>query len=96
MTDLNVAWLRKQISMVSQEPTLFDITIAENIRFGLDSVTQDDIEKAAKEANCHDFIVSFPDGYQTLVGSTASTQVSAQQTISTVRNPKKAPYKHRT
>ena len=77
MTDLNVAWLRKQISMVSQEPTLFDITIAENIRFGLDSVTQDDIEKAAKGANCHDFIVSFPE--KTLVGSTASTQVSGGQ-----------------
>jgi ATP-binding cassette subfamily B (MDR/TAP) protein 1 len=63
---------------VSQEPTLFDQTIAENIRFGLPDVTQEQIEQAAKEANAHDFIVNFPDGYNTQVGE-GGTQVSGGQ-----------------
>lgn len=74
--DLNVEWLRSQLGFVGQEPVLFDTTIAENIRFGMpEGATQEDIENAAKQANAHDFIVSFPDGYNTLVGI-GGTQVS--------------------
>lgn len=57
---LNVRWLREQIGVVSQEPVLFATTIAENIRFGRPDVTQDEIEKAAKDANAHDFINKLP------------------------------------
>ena len=71
--ELNIGWLREQISVVGQEPVLFDTSIEENIRLGvqsdqIDSITQDDIVKAAKEANAHEFIESLPDGYKTFVG----------------------------
>jgi ATP-binding cassette subfamily B (MDR/TAP) protein 1 len=76
MRDINVDWLRNQFGLVSQEPTLFHTTIAENIRFGVPNATQADIERAAKAANAHDFIMSFPKKYETIVGATGSTQVS--------------------
>ena len=60
MKSLNVAWLRKHIGVVSQEPILFDSSIAENIRFGNDSATQADVEIAAMNANAHDFIKELP------------------------------------
>ena len=78
MKDLNTKWLRSQIGLVSQEPILFDTTIEENIKFGMSTATQEEIEEAAKEANAHDFIMSFPDGYKTDVGA-GSTQVSGGQ-----------------
>ena len=53
-------WLRQHIGVVSQEPILFDTTIAENIRYGLDGVTTDDIIRACKEANAHDFVTKLP------------------------------------
>ena len=58
--DINVEWLRRQIGVVSQEPVLFATSIAENISYGLDGVTQQDIEAAAKEANAHGFIKMLP------------------------------------
>ncbi|KAI0234910.1 ATP-dependent translocase ABCB1 [Lamellibrachia satsuma] len=60
ISDLNVQWLRHRIGVVSQEPVLFATTIAENIRYGLEGVSQTDIEKAAIEANAHDFIMKLP------------------------------------
>jgi len=75
LKELNVEWLRDQLGLVGQEPVLFDTTIAENIRLGLPEATQEDVENAAKVANAHEFIVSFPDGYDTLVGI-GGTQVS--------------------
>ena len=65
---LNLKWLRRHIGLVSQEPVLFDTTIAGNIRFGRQDATPSDIEKAAREANVHDFIATLPNGYNTLVG----------------------------
>lgn len=53
---------------MSQEPILFGTTIAENIRYGHISATQEEIEKAAKKANAHDFISNLPNGYETMVG----------------------------
>ena len=76
--DFNVAHLRSMIGYVGQEPTLFATTIAGNIRYGNPSATQEDIEAAAKQANAHDFIVSFPDGYGTQVGDKGS-QLSGGQ-----------------
>lgn len=61
-------WLREQVGVVSQEPILFATSIRENIRYGRLTATQDEVEAAAKAANAHDFIQSFPEGYDTLVG----------------------------
>ena len=69
--DLNVSWLRDHIGVVGQEPVLFDLTIAENIRYGsaLGSiVTQEDVIRAAEIANADQFIRILPNGYETLVG----------------------------
>jgi len=61
-------WLRSHITVVSQEPVLFAASARENIKFGMESTTQEELEKVAKLANCHDFIMDFPDQYDTLVG----------------------------
>ncbi|NP_001230918.1 multidrug resistance protein 2 [Cricetulus griseus] len=77
---LNVQWLRAHLGIVSQEPILFDCSIAENIAYGDNSrvVSQDEIERAAKEANIHQFIESLPDKYNTRVGD-KGTQLSGGQ-----------------
>lgn len=58
------------VSIVSQEPVLFSVSVGENIAYGLpdDHVSKDDVIKAAKAANAHEFIISLPQGYDTLVG----------------------------
>ena len=58
--DINVGHLRSHIGVVSQEPVLFSTTIAENIAFGREGVSQQEIEQAAKAANAHNFISQFP------------------------------------
>ena len=58
---MNIGWLRSQIGIVGQEPVLFATTIEENIRYGLDNVSFEDIQNAAKEANAHDFIIKLPE-----------------------------------
>jgi hypothetical protein len=65
----------RQIGLVSQEPILFNTTIAANIAYGKPGATLEEIISAAKSANAHDFISTFPDGYDTKVGS-RGTQVS--------------------
>lgn len=59
---LNIQWLRSHIGIVSQEPILFDFTIAENIAYGDNSreVSHEEIVSAAKAANIHSFIESLP------------------------------------
>ncbi|XP_032239123.2 ABC transporter B family member 25 [Nematostella vectensis] len=64
---LDLAWYRKKIALVSQEPVLFATTIASNIAYGRDA-SQEEIEEAARQANAHDFITTFEDGYKTQVG----------------------------
>lgn len=75
--DLNLRWLRQNISLVSQEPTLFATSIAGNIWHGLIGTEHEKlsvkdsmglIEDAAKMANAHDFISQLPEGYETNVG----------------------------
>ncbi|KUI71474.1 Leptomycin B resistance protein pmd1 [Cytospora mali] len=87
--DLNLQWLRQQVSLVGQEPVLFKASILENISHGLvdkcrsnvpedvDQVRQRVVE-AAKMANAHDFIVALPQGYDTDVGQ-MGTQLSGGQ-----------------
>lgn len=60
--------LRLQIAIVPQTPSLFLGTLEENIRVGKMDATQEEIETAAKKAFAHDFIMQFPEGYQTMVG----------------------------
>lgn len=66
---IDVSWLRKHLSYVQQEPQLFGVTIAENITYGLDrSASMEEIEAVAQKAHASEFIESFPDKYETLVG----------------------------
>lgn len=64
---LHLKWLRSQMGLVNQEPVLFATSITENILFGKDGASMDDVISAAKAANAHDFITKLPDGYETQV-----------------------------
>ena len=66
--DYRLAELRGQMSMVPQEVLLFGGSIAENIAYGKPGATSAEIEEAARQANAHEFIRGFPEGYATLVG----------------------------
>mmetsp|Transcript_20633 Transcript_20633/g.56974 ORF Transcript_20633/g.56974 Transcript_20633/m.56974 type:complete len:1282 (-) Transcript_20633:2036-5881(-) len=77
--DLNVAWYRDQLGLVSQEPNLFDCSVRENICYGSPDATMDQIVQAAKLANAHSFITEFPDGYDTDVGAGSSLLISGGQ-----------------
>jgi len=65
---LQVKWLRSQMGLVSQEPALFATTIKENILFGKEDASMDDVVEAAKASNAHNFISQLPNGYETQVG----------------------------
>lgn len=64
---LHLKWLRSQMGLVNQEPVLFATSITENILFGKEGASMDDVISAAKAANAHDFITKLPDGYETQV-----------------------------
>ena len=66
--DIELKSLRGQIGVVLQEPFLFEGSVADNIGYGKPEATRQEIVAAAKAANAHDFIVKFPDGYDTTVG----------------------------
>jgi ABC-type multidrug transport system fused ATPase/permease subunit len=93
--NLNIPWVRSQLGIVQQEPTLFGYSIGENIAYGDNSrdINLEDIVKAAKKANIHDFIEALPMGYNTPVGE-KGTQLSGGQkqriaiARALVRNPK--------
>jgi ATP-binding cassette subfamily B (MDR/TAP) protein 1 len=76
--EMNLSYLRDQIGLVSQEPILFNTSIRENIRYGKPAATDQEVEEAAKKANAHDFIMSFPSRYDTDMGETG-TQISGGQ-----------------
>ncbi|XP_055990780.1 mitochondrial potassium channel ATP-binding subunit [Sorex fumeus] len=77
---LDPSWLRGQaIGFISQEPVLFGTTIMENIRFGKPDATDEEVYAAAREANAHEFILSFPDGYSTVVGERGATLSGGQK-----------------
>ncbi|KAK2616578.1 hypothetical protein QQS21_000401 [Conoideocrella luteorostrata] len=88
LTGLNLTWLRQQIGLVSQEPTLFSTTVFENIRYGLVGTRQENkpleeverlVESAAKTANAYDFIMAMPDGFQSHVGNGGSLLSGGQK-----------------
>jgi ATP-binding cassette subfamily B protein len=77
--DVTIESLRGQIGIVLQETTLFSGTIRENIAFGRPDAGDEEITAAAKAAAAHEFILSFPDGYDTLVGERGSTLSGGQK-----------------
>jgi ATP-binding cassette subfamily B protein len=77
--DWNLDALRSQISKIEQDVFLFSRTIAENIAFGTPEATQEEIEHAAREAQAHEFIVSFTEGYQTKIGGRGVTLSGGQR-----------------
>jgi ATP-binding cassette subfamily B protein len=87
-------YLREQIGIVMQEPFLFSLTIRENITYGVTrEVTEVEIETAARAAAVHDVILSFPNGYETMVGERGVTLSGGQKQRVTLartflRNPR--------
>lgn len=66
--DIPLSQLRKQMAIVPQDVMLFGGSIFENIAYGKPDATSEEVEAAARKANAHDFIMSFPEGYKTIVG----------------------------
>jgi len=79
LRDVTLDSLRARIGIVLQETTLFSGTIRENIAFGKPDATIEEVEAAAKAAAAHDFILSFPDGYDTHVGERGTTLSGGQK-----------------
>ena len=77
--DWRLEALRSQISIIEQEIFLFSRSIADNIRFGRPDVTMDQIEVVARKAQAHEFIMSFPDGYETVIGQRGVTLSGGQR-----------------
>ncbi len=71
--DYDIEELRRRIGVVLQEPFLFYGTVGANVAYGKPTATMEEIIAAAKAANAHDFIVGFPDGYDTMVGERGQT-----------------------
>ncbi|KAB2814604.1 ABC transporter ATP-binding protein [Phaeocystidibacter luteus] len=79
LKEINLDALRNQLGYVPQEGFLFSETIGNNIGFGLDNATQEDIEEAAKNAHVHHNIIDFPNGYETRVGERGITLSGGQK-----------------
>jgi ATP-binding cassette subfamily B protein len=75
----NLAALRRQISIIEQDIFLFSRSIAENIAFGNPQATREMVEEAADAAQAHDFIMGFPEGYDTVIGERGVTLSGGQR-----------------
>ena len=69
ITELNSDWLADQVGFIQQDVFLFSGTIRENISYSNTNASEEQILEAAKKANAHDFIMQFPEGYDTVIGS---------------------------
>ena len=78
LRELNLHWLRSQVGLVSQEPVLFNLSVADNIRYGRPEASLEAVEAAARAANAHAFIAALPEGYHTQLGE-GSIQLSGGQ-----------------
>lgn len=86
------AVLRRDISVVLQKSELFSGTVADNIRWGNDAATQEEVEAAARIAQAHDFIAALPEGYDTVIGQKGSSVSGGQkQRIAIARGVLKKP-----
>jgi ATP-binding cassette, subfamily B (MDR/TAP), member 1 len=72
VTSLNMAWLRGNMGYVGQMPVLFQGSVRENIRLGKPGATDDEIVKACRAANAHEFITKLSDQYDTDIGAGGS------------------------
>jgi ABC-type multidrug transport system fused ATPase/permease subunit len=95
ISDLDLRSYRKDISLVSQEPNLFDGTLRENILLGVDEevASEEQLRQACRDAEIHDFIASLPDGYNTQVGTKGVTLSGGQKqrlaiARALIRNPR--------
>ena len=79
LRDWNLAALRRQISIIEQDIFLFSDSIADNIAFGKQDATREEIEQAARLAQAHEFILSFRDGYDTVLGERGVTLSGGQR-----------------
>jgi ATP-binding cassette, subfamily B (MDR/TAP), member 1 len=81
LNEIDITSYRRALSLVAQEPRLFDGTIRENLVLGIDDedITETQIIEACKDAEIHDFIVSLPDGYDTNLGINTQTSLSGGQ-----------------
>ncbi|MFQ5943906.1 MAG: ABC transporter ATP-binding protein [Anaerolineales bacterium] len=77
--DWDMASLRAQISIIEQDLFLFSRSIADNIAFGKRGASQEEIERAAMQAQAHEFITNFPEGYETVVGERGVTLSGGQR-----------------
>ncbi|HEY3188341.1 MAG TPA: ABC transporter ATP-binding protein [Solirubrobacteraceae bacterium] len=71
--------LRRQIAVVDDNPFLFSATVAENVAYGREDATREDVEAAARRAQAHEFIAELPDGYDTRVGERGLTLSGGQR-----------------
>jgi subfamily B ATP-binding cassette protein MsbA len=79
LTDYQLESIRKEMGIVTQESILFNDTIFNNIAFGLENVSEEDVIRAAKVANAHEFIVRTENGYQTKIGERGSKLSGGQR-----------------
>ena len=77
--DVTRASLRAEIGVVAQDPFLFSATVRENIAFGTPWAEDDDVERAARLAQAHEFIAALPDGYDTVIGERGITLSGGQR-----------------
>lgn len=79
LRELRIRDLRKMIGVVTQESILFNDTVLNNITFGVDSATEEQVMKAAKVAHAHEFIMAMPEGYHTNIGDRGSKLSGGQR-----------------
>ena len=79
LRELDLAYLRANVSLLHQEAVLFTGTLRENIRYGRQDATDEEVEAASEAAHAHDFIMALPEGYDTVVGERGGTLSGGQR-----------------
>jgi ABC-type multidrug transport system fused ATPase/permease subunit len=77
--EVNLKWLRRQVGLVSQEPVLFSVSVGENIRYGREDASEEEVEEAARQANALDFVRGLPEGFATLCGERGAQMSGGQK-----------------
>ena len=77
--DVKLTSLRRSIAVISQDPFLFSTTVRENIAFGAPDATDEEIERAARLAQAHEFVAALPEGYETVIGERGITLSGGQR-----------------